>query len=140
MAGVAFTFSFNYTGGECRKISEEFPGDQSVNAQLPFVPEEMENAAITFTKRRIVNHINQISGFIGINHSGFRYIDESNTQFLSSFSTVNLGINAEFGMESIIAQPGLEIDNLFNENYQVMLAYPMPLQYMAFHLKVHYLL
>ena len=116
----------NYTSAESRKKSADYPGDPNINAQLIYIPLEMVNLSLSVEKTFDNSLLDQLGGTFAHSFVGYRYYTEDNTGFLPSYWVANMNIRARLSFRPITAFIKCEISNLFNEDYQVIIGYPMP--------------
>lgn len=124
----------HYNLGEAKKISEDFPGDPAENSQLAFIPQETGAATVTLQKPGIYSWLNRLAGFVKVNYSSFRYLTETNDQFLPSYVVMGGGVIIDFRWQDYAGTFEVDADNILNQNYQVMQAYPMPLRSFVAHI------
>jgi vitamin B12 transporter len=122
------TVDMNYTRNTARKISEDYANDPTVEKQLIYIPEEMANVSFG-----ILQHFNGIAlRSLGITfrtqYTGFRYTTEDNASFLPSHYVSSLECHSRFDLSNILMRLRFEVKNLFDEDYQAILSYPMPMR------------
>lgn len=119
---------FNYNYANSLKKNEDFPGDPSYNKQMLYIPQEYFKASVMF------NYLtsSEIIKFVSLNafysYSGRRYMNSENTIFVPNYGLADA--NLSFGLNIFKAEADLKlaVDNIFNEDYQVIAGYPMPLR------------
>ncbi|MEK9135688.1 MAG: TonB-dependent receptor, partial [Bacteroidota bacterium] len=123
-----FLLEASYTSSNSRKLSADYSGDPTVNTQLIYIPQETFNISAASTVRLDSSVVNEISGTIGYSFVGFRYHTEDNTGFLPPHRLVNAGVRTRLSVDRLALHIKCEVNNLFNEDYQVILGYPMPMR------------
>lgn len=118
----------SYTTSSSRRTSSEYPGDPTVNAQLIYVPQEMFTLSANSTIDLDAAIVKELGGLVSYSFVGYRYYTEDNTAYLPAHRLVNVSIRSRFTIDKLAMLGKLEVNNLFNEQYQVMLGYPMPLR------------
>lgn len=98
-----------------------YDGDNSVDKQLIYVPmySGQGNFRI-FYKNMYLNY--------NISYTGYRYTSTDNSQFLNPYWISNIWFAKSLQIKKSQFEISARINNLFNENYQVMLNRPMPLR------------
>ncbi len=97
-------------------------GDASVGRQLIYVPMYSGHAKLSL----------EFKGFLlSYTHSytGYRYTASDNTQYLVPYSIANIYCSKNFTFKGNRFSLFAQVDNLFNQQYQVVLSRPMPLRY-----------
>ncbi|HCV42568.1 MAG TPA: hypothetical protein DGH68_03720 [Bacteroidetes bacterium] len=117
-----------YTTSSSRKISADFPGDPTVAKQLVYMPQQTLAVSATGTLGIGAAIVKEVGGSLGYSYSGYRYLTEDNTESLPAHGLVNVGIRSRLTLSQLAIWIKLEVNNIFNEEYQVMLGYPMPLR------------
>lgn len=98
-----------------------YEGDNSVDKQLMYVPMYSGQGNFrTYLKNMYLNY--------NITYTGYRYTSTDNTQFLYPYWLSNIWLAKAFQFKKYHFEVSVRINNLFNENYQVMLNRPMPLR------------
>jgi outer membrane cobalamin receptor len=121
-----FCFEANYTYSSSRKISEDFPGDPAFNAQLIYVPLEKFSLSWRTTIHLEGPLVKEVGGLVSYAFVGQRFYTEDNTGSLPSHQLVNVSARSRFIVDRLGITAKVEINNLFDEDYQVILGYPMP--------------
>lgn len=124
----AIVFKTAFTHTQSTKISVDYPGDPTVGKRLIYIPEQTLQASLSLVKRWEEIALTEVAGEIGYSFVGFRYFTEDNTGFLPSYRLVHTNLRARLGLEEFVFFAKFEINNLFNEDYQVTPGYPMPLR------------
>ncbi len=97
-------------------------GDASVGRQLIYVPMYSGHAKFSV----------EYKGFLfsyGHSYTGYRYTSTDNTQYLAPFNIANVYLSKNFNVKGVQFSAFVQIDNLYNQQYQVVLSRPMPLRY-----------
>ena len=127
----------NYTSSSTEKMSAEFSGDPTVNAQLPNTPEDLGSITISYVERPQGFWCDAVTIFSTATYSSFRYLSEANSDFLPSYTQLNFGARAHASLGAYALTFGFELNNAFNANYQVLPGYPMPLRNIAVSTVLH---
>lgn len=98
-----------------------YDGDNSVDKQLIYVPMYSGQGNFRVHYRNMYLHYN-------ISYTGYRYTSSDNAQFLAPFWINNIWYAKSFELKKYKFEISARINNVFNENYQVMLNRPMPLR------------
>lgn len=114
---LSLSYSYNFT----RSTNESLltAGDESYGKQMIYVPVHMGNLNLSLSWR----------GFkIGLlnNYTGKRFTASDNSAFLPSFWISNLYMMKSFKIKNFELGINVNINNLFNQSYQVMLWRAMP--------------
>ena len=128
----------NYTFVRSLKRSLDSPSDQNLNTQLPYVPRESANFSIRWSVGVEMFGLSRVEGFVTDQLAGFRYTSEDNTSFLPYHHIVSGGIIGRWAIAHISIDTKLDLQNIFNEEYQLILGYPMPLRSLRLSLRVGY--
>lgn len=122
---------FKYSFTNSVKKSFDFTGDPSYGKQIFYIPEQLAKCNISL-------RYNESSVNIFYSFTGKRYTDFENKNFLTAADMfeINFSQNIRFG--SILSIIKLEINNLFNEDYQIISGYPMPLRNYKINLSLEY--
>lgn len=98
-----------------------YDGDNSVDKQLMYVPMYSGQGNFrTYFKKMYLNY--------NISYTGYRYTSSDNTTFLLPFWVSNIWLAKTFSLKKYRFEFSARINNVFNENYQIMLNRPMPLR------------
>ena len=109
----------NYSVGQSLDVSD--PNSPSYQKELIYRPEEQASVVAAISPWMTI-----ISATL--RYVGFRYTTAANDQFLPAFTTVDLSAGARVRVSDFILSPLLSVKNVFNQNYQVIPQYPMPLR------------
>lgn len=126
-------FRGSYSNFDTRKVSSNSVGDQTVNKQLPYIPNEIAGLSCTAAAGRFR---------LSIHHTftGFRFVTETNDPryVLTSYTKTDANFSMRIVDEPFSADLRLETMNVFNSNYELFPNYPMPLRSYALKLLVDY--
>ena len=115
----AIEIILSYTYTDARKRNSASPTDSTFDKQLLFIPQNLFKAALAFHFQPVTMNVFRL-------FTGVRQVNEGNTGPLPAFSLTNANVTASlpFGPWNVSAK--IEADNIFNVQYQVYPAYPMP--------------
>ncbi|MFA6468654.1 MAG: TonB-dependent receptor [Bacteroidota bacterium] len=115
------------------KTSADGPNDQTQNKQQPYVPQE----TATF---EIGSSIYKFSANLQYSFTSFRYESPDNDPryILPSYGTVDVNVSYAFVFDSFSMTVRNEINNLFNEEYQLVTGFPIPLRNYLFSAEVSF--
>jgi vitamin B12 transporter len=111
----------NSTWLDARKASSNTPGDPTVGNYLLYVPQQTVNASINL-------HTGPVNIRAQHNWVSFRYTSEANDRVLPSYGVTNASAQIRVPLSGTTLTIAGEINNVFNESYEVMPQYPMPLR------------
>jgi vitamin B12 transporter len=127
---VGLLWNVNYDYVISRNHKAKSTNDASVGKQLIYVPKHRGGGTATITWRDFS---------LTYNHqfTSRRYITSDNNRWLEPFQTADLGLSwsgnrTTHGLEAYVTAV-----NIWNENYFVMVARPMPLRYFQAGIKLH---
>jgi outer membrane receptor protein involved in Fe transport len=118
----------NYAYIESRKTSADYPGDPNVNKRLVYVPTHAASLALTWSTSRPVAPIDRFGCVLSYQLVGRRFASEDNTTVLPAYDVADGTLFASWRLSSFEFQTRFEVRNLFDESYQIILGYPMPLR------------
>lgn len=95
--------------------------DSSLNKQLIYTPKIKHQLNLTVNYKQFFVNVNQ-------NYVGIRFTKTDNLDWLSPYQITNLNIGHDFKLVQKKLNLNFGLNNLFNTNYQVVLARPMPLR------------
>jgi len=113
--------SLNSTWTDARKSSPSLPGDPTAGNQLIYVPQQTVNATVDV-------HAGPVDVRVQHNWVSFRYTSEANDQVLPSYGVTSASAQVRLPLAGSTVTVVGEIGNIFNESYEVMPQYPMPLR------------
>ncbi|MCI0450515.1 MAG: TonB-dependent receptor plug domain-containing protein [Chlorobi bacterium] len=125
---VSLTLGFSYNYGTAKKKNEDFPDDPSYNKQLIYIPKEMFKSQFMFNYLTSSNVIKYVSFNVFYNFTGKRYVNFENTIFTPYYERIDVNIATGFIVFDGELSLKFLMNNLFNEDYQVVSGYPMPLR------------
>lgn len=122
------SLSLNYTYGSAIKKNEDFPGDPSYGKQMIYIPKEMIKAAFMFNYLTTTKILKSVYFNLFYRFATRRYMNFENTVFAPRYDVVDANIG--FSMNAFKSELNLKFmaNNLFDEDYQVISGYPMPLR------------
>lgn len=120
------SFQVSYAKTNAKKVSADYPGDPTLNAQLPYVPHGTLSVSAYSTLKVDGPILQEIGASLSYSFVSYWFVTEDNAQYLPSYQTMNVGLRGKILVPFFSIVGRLEISNLFNEEYQVMLGYPMP--------------
>lgn len=121
-----------YLNGLSTKLEGDYPGDPTAGAMLPYVPEETATAAVAWDGETGWGFPSALGATFGLQRIGFRYTTEGNTGFLPGVTVGNANVRALIPASPVVLRVKLEMENLFDTSYQLILGYPMPLRTVRF--------
>lgn len=124
----ALTFGANYVLLSARKTEADYPGDPTVNTFLIYVPQEVANYSVGLRLPVGDSWFRETGVAVHVSRVGHRYVTEDNQRFLPSYTLVDLNSHVKLQVAGLFVFARLEVNNLFNEEYQSVPAYPMPLR------------
>jgi vitamin B12 transporter len=123
----------SYSNYDTRKISSASAGDQTVDKQLPYIPNEIAGLSCTATVDRVR---------LSVHHAftGFRFVTETNDPrfVLASYGKTDANVSLRLAEEPLKADLRIEVTNLFDSKYEFFPNYPMPLRSFALKILVDY--
>ena len=128
LLGDVLRFETNYTNTSSIKRSADQPGDPSYNKQLIYIPQEMLNISLSCTLHPDISFLQEVGVYAADQFVGFRFYSTDNTVYLPSYAIVSVGLRMRtlIGGMRILAR--CNIENLLDEDYQVVIGYPMPMR------------
>jgi iron complex outermembrane receptor protein len=128
-----FTFSFNNTYNYCMSTNEvaASPDDNSVGKQLIYTPENTWSTSLLIKR----------SGFYGsyiFNYTGLRYTSTDNSSYMPGYYLSNIILGKNFTLRKFILSLQLNLNNLFDLDYQSIAERPMPGRNFALTLKINF--
>jgi vitamin B12 transporter len=123
----------SYGSSVTEKVSSDFPGDQTANKQLPFMPRETAAVSLAVDLGRMNVNIAHL-------FTGYRFTTESNDPFyvLPGFARTDANLTLRLVEHPFVTTVKVEVTNLFNVNYQMFPNYPMPQRAFALRLFMEY--
>ncbi len=118
---LGFTLSLNNNYTYCRSTYEKAtsPGDASVGHQVIYVPVHLFNStlAIKYLDFSLSYNFNYVSR---------RYLGTDNLSFMPGYNLSNIFLGKNIKFSNIVVSLQLQINNLFNLDYQSIASIPMP--------------
>lgn len=136
--GVNLYLSFNYSYGTATKKNMDFPGDPSYNKQMIYIPKEMIKTAFMFNYLTTSKLLKLVSFNLFYRFATRRYMDFENTVFAPRYDVLDANIGLGFAAFNSEFNLKFAVNNLFNEDYQVISGYPMPLRNYKFEISYKY--
>jgi outer membrane cobalamin receptor len=122
------TVGVNFTSLSARKVEPDSPGDPNVNTHLIYIPQEEAYYYIALKQDFGEGFVQEVSATFAASYTGFRYTTEDNSGFLPSYTLAHANFNARLLVGALAMLVRLEVNNLFDTEYQSVPAYPMPLR------------
>lgn len=96
--------------------------DAALNKQLIYVPAQkaIVNTGIEYKQFRLS---------FSYNYVGYRYTTSDNTQYLKPYQLVNVDLSKTFQLTNMKVRAFIQVNNLWNESYQIIAYYPIPGRY-----------
>jgi vitamin B12 transporter len=116
----------SYTRSRTEKTSADYPGDSNLHTLVPYAPQEVVSWIFGWDGDLALGAMRACGFSISGSHVGFRYTSEDNTSYLPGYTVVKASVVVGFGFWNATELLRLDVRNLLNEEYQVMLGYPMP--------------
>ncbi len=119
------TINIRYMGNyvQALKTSADVPNDATQNKYLVYLPQETSIFIIGANVRNI-------SVAVDYSFTGFRYTSQDNDPrfILPSFEIVSANVSYQLRFEKVVWKLKAEANNIFNESYQFISGYPVPLR------------
>ena len=116
-----YSVDCNSTWTNATKQNEDFPGDPTLNKKLVYVPERVSNLSATASLFGIVLYLRE-------SWVSRRFTTEINDKQLPAYAATDIAVRRSFELSGVSLFVKGEVSNLFNESYQVIATYPMPLR------------
>jgi iron complex outermembrane receptor protein len=128
-----FRFSLTNAYNYCRSTNEKATSiaDNSIGKQLIYTPENTFNSTLTINR----------SGFYGsyvFSYIGLRYIAPENTSYMPGYYLSNIFLGKNFHLKNFVLSLQLNLNNLFDLDYQSLENRPMPGRNFALTLKFNF--
>ncbi|TVQ13956.1 MAG: TonB-dependent receptor [Balneolaceae bacterium] len=123
LAGVRLDIGNMWMQTGISSDTPRFDGDPAVGRQLPYVPERTFKTVISVSHRFFTLFGNRI-------YTGERFTTADHSSPLDpldAFTVINAGISVTIGWRNFYTTAGLIFRNLFDEEYEMIAWYPMPL-------------
>ena len=118
-----------YSFGQAVNLSD--PNSPTYDKQLIYLPQE-QGSLVAAVSPWILTFS------AAMRYISFRYVTVQNDQFLPGFTTADLSAGARIHLSHFDLRPLISVKNVFNENYQVIPQYPMPLRTFYFDLGIQF--
>ena len=107
------------------------PGDSYYKDQIPYIPHHSGSAVVNLTWRKWNLNYSYI-------YVGERYNQQENTRYnyMQPWYTSDLSLSRDISINRVNLRALLEVNNLFSQDYDVILNYPMPKRNFRFTLTV----
>jgi len=122
-------FKFSHT--QSIKKSLAFQGDPSYGKQIFYIPEQLAKCNLSLKYKE--SGLNIFYSF-----TGKRFTDFENEKFLPAADMFELNFSQNIQFDKFRTGLKFEINNLFNEDYQIISGYPMPLRNYKLNLSFEY--
>jgi vitamin B12 transporter len=109
----------HYSFTDARKRNLDFAGDPSFDRQLAYIPADVLNVRIGFGGRPL--RLNVMHSIVG-----GRYLTSDNTMSLPSFRVSDANIVVRWPLARWQVMMKAELNNIFDNYYEVIKDYPMP--------------
>lgn len=116
-----YSLNCNSTWTNATKQNEDFPGDPTLNKKLVYVPERIVNLSATTSVYGVVLSLRET-------WVSRRFTSETNDKQLPAYAATDIAVRRSFGFGGASLFVKGEVTNLFNESYQIISTYPMPLR------------
>ncbi len=123
----------NYNLTNAIKKSRESEDDRTYDKRLIYIPQEVANISASVHYRFLTLNL-----FYEI--VGFRYFTETNDPkyILPTYQKMDVNLFVKVLIERMTMTAKLEVDNVFNADYQIIASYPTPLRNFRFSLGFNY--
>ena len=126
LPGRILSLEANYSGSDASKVSADYPGDPTTDKQLIYVPRRTATVAVRTFFGFNTAVLRECDAALSYSFVGSRYTTEDNADSLPSYWVANASVRSRVGWGTLTLSIRLEVNNLFDEDYQVILSYPMP--------------
>ncbi|MDH4070125.1 MAG: TonB-dependent receptor [Ignavibacteria bacterium] len=116
----------NYSEIRSMKTSQESPTDRNLNTFLVYVPAETFNASAGVSLPPVFPGVERIEWTAAYHYVGLRYTNEDNSGSLPPYHLLDSGMSVDWGLGGPVLTTRLDVLNLLDAAYQVVLGYPMP--------------
>lgn len=125
----SFTARYQYIFSTNEKLNT---GDEAtLHKQLIYVPVEKAQGSIGAA-------YNGYKLSWSYNYVGYRYTTSDNSRYLDPYQLSNLDLSKEFNLKSVKLKAFVQVNNLWNEAYQIIAFYPMPGRYYQAGISINY--
>ncbi|MDG2344361.1 MAG: TonB-dependent receptor [Flavobacteriales bacterium] len=117
---LRFNMNFNSTYVLSTNEQAYYPNDQSIGKQLIYTPYYVFNLDFSLVYKNIAFRYSH-------SYNGYRFTSSDNLNLLEAFNVANLQLAYDTKINKYPINIFYKMNNVFNENYQVVLNRPMPL-------------
>lgn len=103
------------------RAEAEFPGDDAVNKQLPYIPLETTSASLFL---RVID--GAVTADATVLRNSHRFTSTDNSSFLPGYTTLDAGVAGRLILAGFTLRPSLRCLNITGAAYQILDGYPMP--------------
>ena len=126
-------FSFHLEGRWDHNIAEN---TKAVNAEDDLVGRQLIYVPLNSLGYHLLIGYHRFSLFVNHQYTGKRYTAGDNSRWLSSFSTLDAGLQWQHHLEGYHYRVFVSASNILNEQYEILEGRPMPLRYFRAGLQV----
>jgi outer membrane cobalamin receptor len=119
--GGVLSLALNSTWTDARKRSQDAHGDPSDGKRLVYVPQQTLSATMDL-------HLAGLQLFVRHSWVSHRYSTEMNDRHLPSYAVASAAVRYTVLLERVNVTLKVEGSNLFDESYEIIALYPMPLR------------
>jgi outer membrane cobalamin receptor len=134
--GLAFKGDYAYVSS--MKTSNESESDRDIGTQLVYVPFHTARVSAACSVPVGSMGIDRAEGFLMYQFVGVRYTTTDNTESLPAYSLLGAGVSIRFLTTPFALNGRIDVHNILEEEYQVLLGYPMPGRSVRFTLGIDY--
>ncbi|MGA7160709.1 MAG: TonB-dependent receptor [Bacteroidota bacterium] len=117
--------TIRYTGNYVQSIktSADLPNDATQNKYLAYLPQQTSTLLAGSSLRNV-------SFAVEYSFTGFRFTSADNDPrfILSSFEKCDANVSYRISVEKVVWKIKCEVNNIFNERYQFITGYPVPMR------------
>ena len=111
----------NFTISQSIRRNKRTGYDATQNKQLIYIPKTTGNFSADLS-------LDKIFLIVQMNYVGLRYTTETNDRWLQPYIVVDAVFGFKYQIKSFAGDVKFSVKNLFNENYETIVGYPMPLR------------
>ncbi len=130
--------SLNYTYSTSIKKNKDFEDDPTYNKQLIYIPIEMVKASIMMNYLTTSKLLKFVSFNLFYIFSTRRYTNFENTDFVPRYDVLDANVSIGFNIMNMETALKFIVNNMLNEKYQVISAYPMSLRNFKLEISLKY--
>jgi outer membrane receptor protein involved in Fe transport len=120
------------------KKNSDYPGDPTYNKQLIYLPNELVKASIMMNYLTTSKLLKFVSFNLFYIFSTRRYTNFENTDFVPRYDVLDANVTIGFNIMNLETALKFIVNNMLNEKYQVISAYPMPLRNFKLEISLKY--